>query len=118
MSVDAASVAKRVRKEIEAFRVPPERDPLALGSPLPAEWFERELAGMRAALVEPYAIRISDGRRPQDGSRQVWIVAEDTDILLAFDPDPEGDFALIFRKAAQPGLSPLRGDAVGCFMAR
>ena len=37
-------------------------------------------------------------------------------VLLAYDA--EGDFVLIFRDAPEPGLSPVRGDAVGCFMAR
>ena len=118
MSVDAASVAKRVLEELENFQIPLEAHPLQLGSLLPPEWFASQLEAMRAALVSPHIARLADGRHPEDASRDVWIVAEDEDILLVFDPDPEGDFALVFRDAPQPGLSPLRGDAVGCFMAR
>jgi len=118
MSVDPGSVAKRVLEELENFRIPLEPDPLQVGSMLPPEWFAGQLEAMRAALVVPHVARLADGRHPEDAPRDVWIVAEDEDILLAFDPDPEGDFALVFRSAPQPGLSPIRGDAVGCFMAR
>jgi len=91
---------------------------MQLGSPLPPEWFAGQLAEMRSALVEPYCIEMPDGRHPDEGARPVWVVAEDPQILLAYDADPEGDFVLIFRDAAELGLSPVRGDAVGCFMAR
>jgi hypothetical protein len=115
--VNAASLAALVRKEIEDFKVP-EPHPLQLGSPLPPEWFAEQLAEMRSALVDPYCIDMPDGRRPEEGARTVWVVAEDAHVLLAYDADPEGDFVLIFRSAAEPELSPVRGDAVGCFMAR
>ena len=46
------------------------------------------------------------------------MIAQDADTPLAYDPDPEGDFVLIFRDAPQPALSNIRGDAVGCFMSR
>jgi hypothetical protein len=118
MSVDAASVAKLVLKELDDFQIPLEAHPLQLGSLLPPEWFASQLEAMRAALVAPYVARFADGRDPGNAPRDVWIVAEDEDVLLAFDPDPEGDFALVFRTAPRPGLSPVRGDAVGCFMAR
>ena len=115
--MDAASLAEFVRHEIEGFQVP-EPHPLQLGLPLPAEWFAGQLAEMRAALVDPYVIEMADGRFPEEGSQLVWVVAEDDWIRLAYHPDPEGDFALVFKDASHPGLSPIRGDAVGCFMAR
>jgi hypothetical protein len=113
-----ADVAARVRGEIDAF-VLPEPHPDQLGAPLPPEWFAAGLEAMRAALVEPYfLIADGDGRYPEKGALRVVIVAEDDETLLAFDPDPEGDFALIFRSAARFGLSPIRGGAVDCFLSR
>jgi hypothetical protein len=116
-AVDPGSLAQFVRHEIEAFKVPaPHRQ--QLGSPLPPSWYVKQLAEMKAALVEPYLIEMSDGRVADREVRPVWVVAEDAYILLAYDPDREGDFALIFRDAPQPVLSPIRGDAIGCFMSR
>lgn len=117
VAVNAASLPQLVRREIEDFKVP-EPHPLQLGSPLPPEWFAGQLAEMTSALVEPYSIEIADGRHPDQGVRPVWVVAQDESVLLAYDADPEGDFVLIFRDAPKPALSPIRGDAVGCFMAR
>ncbi len=67
---------------------------------------------MRKALVEPYVFDLPDA------SGQVIIVAEDEDVMLAFDPNPEGDFALIFRSADTLAPSHIRGNAVDCFLAR
>ncbi|HEY2707150.1 MAG TPA: hypothetical protein VGI95_03790 [Caulobacteraceae bacterium] len=115
--MNAESLARLVWEEIEGFQIP-EESPQQLGSPLPPEWYARQLVEMRAALVEPYTVEMLDGRRPHEGVRPVWVVAQDAHILLAYDPDPEGDFVLIFMSAPQPGLSPVRGDAVGSFIAR
>ena len=78
---------------------------------------------MRAAVIEPYLVEIDgDGRFPggipKPVPRRVIIVAEDHDIFLAYDPDPDGDFALIFKSASGFGVSPIRGQAVDCFMSR
>ena len=118
MARSLANVAARVRKEIEAF-VTPEPHPDQLGRALAPEWFADQLEMMRAALVEPHFFEVDgDGRYPERGARQVVIVAEDEETLLAFDPDPEGDFALIFRSAACLVPSPIRGNAVDCFLSR
>ena len=117
MSQSPTSVAQRVRDEIAAFVVPGP-DPQAMGEPLPAEWFARRMAEMRAALVEPYHVEVQgDGRHAGSSPRRVVIVAEDEQGLLAYDPDPGGDFALIFRTAARFALSPIRGDAVDCWLS-
>lgn len=58
------------------------------------------------------------GGMPKPVPRQVVVVAEDAAILLAYDPDPDGDFALIFKSASRFGVSPIRGEAVDCFMSR
>lgn len=120
--ISLADVRQRVATDIDTFVVPaPSSD--QLGEPLPAEWFSQQLDEMRAALVEPYLVEIDgDGRfpggMPKPVPRQVVVVAEDADILLAYDPDPDGDFALIFKSASGFGVSPIRGEAVDCFMSR
>lgn len=120
--ISLAGICQRVVTEIDTFVVPTPR-PDQLGEPLPAEWFSRQLDEMRAALVEPYLVEIdADGRFPGGISkplpRRVTIVAEDDFCLLAYDPDPDGDFALIFKSASGFGVSPIRGEAVDCFMSR
>ncbi|MCJ2178881.1 hypothetical protein [Novosphingobium album (ex Hu et al. 2023)] len=120
--ISLADVRQQVVAEIETFVVPTPR-PDQLGESLPTEWFSQQLDEMRAALIEPYLAEIDgDGRFPGGISkpvpRRVIIVAEDDDIFLAYDPDPDGDFALIFKSASGFGLSPIRGEAVDCFMSR
>ena len=121
-SISPVHAGQRVRAEIEGFDVPVPH-PEQLGEQLPTAWYLRQLSEMRAALVEPYLVEIDgDGRFPgsvpRPVPRQVVIVAEDEAILLAYDPDPSGDFALMFRSALGFGVSPIRGSAVDCFMSR
>lgn len=120
--ISLADIGQQVVTEIDTFVVPAPR-PDQLGEPLPAEWFSQQLDEMRAALIEPYLVEIDgDGRFPggipKPVPRRVVVVAEDDDILLAYDPDPDGDFALIFKSASGFGVSPIRGEAVDCFMSR
>ncbi|WP_340588605.1 hypothetical protein [Erythrobacter alti] len=120
--ISLADIGQYVETEIESFAVPAQR-PDQLGEPLPAEWFSKQLDEMTAALVEPYLFEIDgDGRFPggipKPVPRQVIIVAEDDYLFLAYDPDPDGDFALIFKSASGFGVSPIRGGAVDCFMSR
>jgi hypothetical protein len=112
-----ARAAERIRREIEDF-VPPEPHPDQLGTPLPPEWFASELDKMRAALLEPYVIVEGDDARPDCDGLRVVIVAQDEETLLAFDPSPDGDFVLIFRRAAGVWLSSIRGGAVDTFLSR
>jgi hypothetical protein len=117
-----ADVSQLVVTEIETFIVPNPR-PDQQGEALPAAWFTQQLDEMRAALIEPYFVEIEGdgsfpGSIPKPVPRRVVIVAEDDGIFLAYDPDPDGDFALIFKSASGFGVSPIRGDAVDCFMSR
>lgn len=113
-----SGIAQLVRDEMATFIVP-ERHPGQLGTPLPPEWFAGQLEEMRAALVPPRFVEVDgDGGSPERKPFRVAIVAEDDWIFLAYDPDPRGDFALIFKTASGFGLSPIRGGAVDCFMAR
>ena len=120
--ISLAGIGQKVATEIDTFVVPAPRSD-QLGELLPAEWFSQQLDDMRAALIEPYLVEIDgDGRfpggLPKPVPRQVVVVAEDADVLLAYDPDPDGDFALIFKSASGFGVSPIRGEAVYCFMSR
>jgi hypothetical protein len=120
--ISLTDIGQQVVTEIETFVVPARRSD-QLGEQLPAEWFSQQLDEMRAALVEPYLVEIDgDGRFPGDIPkpvlRQVVIVAEDDDVCLAYDLDPDGDFALLFKSASGFAVSPIRGEAVGCFMSR
>ena len=120
--ISLAGIRQQVETEIDTFVVPAPR-PDRLGEPLPAAWFSQQLDDMRAALIEPYLVEIDcDGRfpggTPKPVPRLVVVVAEDGDILLAYDPDPDGNYALIFKSASGFGVSPLRGEAVDCFMSR
>jgi hypothetical protein len=110
------NIAERVRRDVEGY-LPPDPNPQQLGTPLSQDWFDKELTEMRSLLLsEPYFLEVP--AEHSDELRRVVIVAEDEWALLAWDPDPEGDFVLIFRSAPKPGLSNIRGDAVGCFLAR
>jgi len=120
--ISLADIGHHVVTEIETFVVPAPR-PDQLGEALPAEWFLQQLNEMKAALIEPYLAEIDgDGRFPggipKPVPRRVIIVAKDDDICVAYDPDPDGDFALIFKSASGFAVSPIRGKAVDCFMSR
>lgn len=113
-----AQVALRVAHEIDAYPIPePSSD--ASGEAPPARWIAGRLADMRAALVEPYVLDVADGRdRKPAPSRPVLVVASDAErALLAFDPDPQGDFAVVWRRPNGDVLSNIRGGAVECFLA-
>jgi hypothetical protein len=51
--------------------------------------------------------------------RTVIVVADDGDqTLVAFDPSPDGNFVLVWRREDRNAISNIRGDAVGCFLSR
>jgi hypothetical protein len=103
---DFDDVAQRVAREIDACRAPP-------------KWVASRLSEMRAALVAPYVLEVADARdRAAAPRRPVVIVASDADrALLAFDPDPQGDFVVVWRRPNDDVLSNIRGGAVECFLA-
>lgn len=116
-----SKVAQLVREEIDGFVIP-KPHPQQIGTPLPPEWFVQQLRELRDALVEPYFVEVDGDCRllggvPREVPRRVIVVAEDESVFLVYDPDPEGDFALIFKSATGFGLSPIRGGA-DCFMSR
>ncbi len=76
---------------------------------------------MRDALVPPFRVDANDYETTPGSvlTRSVWVVADDRGgTLLAYDPNDEGDFVLLWRRPDQIAVSNIRGDAVGCFLSR
>jgi hypothetical protein len=116
---DYAVLAQRVVRDLETYAPPPPH-PEQVGRQLSQGWFRAGLDRMRGSLVVPYSLTVATGESDagQASTRDVVIVADDHDqALLAFDPHPEGDFVVIWRRPASFALSHIRGDAVGCFLA-
>lgn len=119
--MDIASLRTFVEREIERFKyVYPEN---AIGDPLPDASIEEDLVEFKAALVEPkwVKIHICDTSEQWEADppiiRDCVLIADDLKgYQIYFDPE-ENNFVL-----ASPGDPPetfcVRGDAVGCFMAR
>lgn len=120
MTIDLHKLKTEVRAELDGYPIPPPVHPQAVGSPLPASWFEAGLTEMRSSLVEPYLAeavwfdRVANKRI----SRPVAIVADDNQgHVVALDI--QGDEFELLRRADGSLLSlDVRGDAVGCFLAR
>jgi hypothetical protein len=120
MDLDALRAA--VESEIESYVY--DIHPKAIGRPLSQEWVDAQLIEMRAALVEPAwrDIKIQDSYEQVIGSaeceiRSCVMVADDREgYELYFDP-VHGGFVLAYS-GDPPVTFNVRGDAVGCFMAR
>lgn len=112
----AEQVAQRVSSEIDAYEIP---DPRPDQPGQTSKWHAGRLSELRAALVAPYVLEIADGRDQRAAARRpVLIVASDADrALLAFDPDSQGDFVVVWRRPSGDVLSNIRGGAVECFLA-
>lgn len=118
MIVDLTFLAMRVRREVNDFAILAPR-PDQLGVPLPAAWFEEGLHHLRNALVDPYWAEPRYCWTESETPHAVVVVADDAeDYLLAFDPTPEGDFVLVYRRGGELAITNIRGDAVGCFLSR
>ncbi len=117
-------VALRVAVELEIENFAHSTQPDAFGDPMPREWVDAQLTEMRAALVTPIwrDIRVQDAYDQVYGAsdheiRRCVLVADDGDgYELYFDPSQAG--YLLAYSGSPPVTSGVRGDAVGCFMAR
>ena len=113
---------RSIEQEIDSYVYQPH--PQAVGTPMPQEWVTRQLAEMRAALVDPVlrSINIRDSVAQARGVeppivRECFLVADDREgYELYFDPTSD-DFVLAYS-GDPPSTFNVRGDAVGCFMAR
>lgn len=96
----------------------------AVGRPMSPEWVSSQLAEMQSALVEPIwkAVAIRDTveqmkSQDQPEMRQCVLVANDRKgYELFFDPQ-QAEYVLAYS-GDPPTTFNVRGDAVGCFMAR
>ena len=119
--MNIASLRAFVEREIDqyVYAVPDG----AVGRPMSADWISAQLAELRRALVEPRweTVQLKD-TRDQWGAdppilRKCVLIADDgKGHQLYYDPD-QNDFVLAFA-GSQPTTFNVRGDAVGCFMAR
>lgn len=119
--MDVASLRAFVEREIEryVYSVPDG----ALGNPMPDEWVRGQLAEFQQALVEPKWVTIQLRDTPDQWHadppvlRECVLIADDRNgYELYFDPD-QNDFVLAYA-GDPPTTFMVRGDAVGCFMAR
>jgi hypothetical protein len=112
-----------VEKEIASYSY--ECPDTSVGNAWSAEKVAAELVVMKAALVAPYwaDVEVSDTFEQVAGTvskprRRCAVVADDFNgTLLVFDPD-ENEFMLAVRQGDGLSTIGVRGDAVGCFMAR
>lgn len=120
--MNPSDLRRKIEQEIDSYVY--EHHPAAMGTPMSQEWVGRQLAEMRAALVDPVlrSIEIQDSVAHQRGDarpvvRECFLVADDKEgYELYFDPS-SNDFVLAYS-GNPPSTFNVRGDAVGCFMAR
>lgn len=94
-----------------------------LGSPLPADQIRTYLNSMRLCLVEPHWEEVNVCNTSEESStgagvkRMCVTMAEDDGYVLVFDPVDE-QYHLAWRGVYGLGTWGIRGDGVGCFIAR
>jgi hypothetical protein len=95
----------------------------AIGKPLPADEINALLNAMRLCLVEPRWEEVNICNTPQQSWTGVGIkrmcvtMAEEKSYVLVFDPVDE-QYHLAWRSEHSLGTWGVRGDGVGCFIAR
>ena len=112
---------QRLRREVErqisgyVYEVPAG----AVGTPLPADEIRTLLDAMRLYLVEPRWEEVHICNIPENAGvrRKCVTMAEDDGYVLVFDPVDE-EYHLAWRSERGLGTWGVRGDAVGCFLAR
>jgi len=116
---------RRIRREVECqisgyvYKVPPG----AVGTPLSAGEVRSLLDEMRLCLIEPSWEEVVICNTPEEirtgnGVRRKCVTtAEDDGYVLVFDPVDE-EYHLAWRGERGLGTWGIRGDAVGCFLAR
>ncbi len=116
---------QRLRRETErqisayVYQVPAG----AIGIPLPADEIRDSLNKMRLCLIEPCWEEVHIRNTPEEirtvegVSRMCVTMAEDESYVLVFDPVEE-EYHLAWRGEHGLGTWGVRGDAVGCFLAR
>jgi len=116
-----ASLRTFVEREIDRYvYVVPEG---SVGNPMPDSWVQQQLTELKDALVEPkwITVQIRDTSDQWEADppilRECVLIADDRKrYQLYFDPE-RNDFVLAYS-GNPPETFNIRGDAVGCFMAR
>jgi len=116
---------QRLRRETErqiseyVYQVPAG----AIGTPLPSDEIRDSLNQMRLCLTEPLWEEVHIRNTPEEiragegASRMCVTMAEEEGYVIVFDPVEE-DNHLAWRSEHGLGTWGVRGDAVGCFLAR
>ena len=116
---------RRLRSELEheiagyVYEVPAG----AIGSPLSADVIRSYLNSMRLCLVEPHWEEVNVCNTSEESwtgvgiKRKCVTMAEDESYVLVFDPIDE-QYHLAWRSESGLGTWSVRGDGVGCFIAR
>jgi hypothetical protein len=120
--MDISELRQSVESEIASYTYSVHKE--ALGQPMSKEWVSAQLKEMLGALVDPAwrTIAIRDSVEQARGEaepelRQCVIVADDQEgYELYYDPLAQ-EFVLAYS-GNPPTTFNVRGDAVGCFMAR
>ncbi len=119
---DLRELRRTVEHDVESYRY--EISPDKVGRPLTKEKIEGELTTMRSAIVDPYWVEVElrdtveQINADPKALRKCAVVADaGRGTLLAFDPVEE-EFLLAVRSDNELVSIGVRGDAVGCFMAR
>jgi hypothetical protein len=116
---------QRLRREVESeisgyvYEHPAD----AMGSPLPADEIRALVNDVRLHLVEPHWEEVNicntleESRTGEGVGRMCVTMAEEKGYVLVFDPVDE-EYHLAWRGEHGLGTWGVRGDAVGCFIAR
>jgi hypothetical protein len=120
--IDLSLLRQRVEKEIATYHYDfPDN---AVGTPWTDAAIQSGLEQFRASLLEPYwtEVEIRDtfeqvGMIAGPRRRCVAVADDGKGILLLFDP-AEHSFVLAERSSTGLTTFGVRGDAVGCFLAR
>ncbi len=120
--MDLAALRLAVENEIDCYVY--EVSSTDIGNPIPADRIAADLEVMRAAFVDPYweEVELRDTFQQVAAdtvlSRKCVVIADDAaGNVLIFDPIENG-FSLALRQESGLLSIGVRGDAVGCFMAR
>jgi hypothetical protein len=121
-AIDLETLRRSVENDIANYRYSSSGN--TVGTAWSKDRVEAELTAMRAALVTPYwadvELRDTHEQIASDPAilRNCAIVADDLKgTMLAFDPIEDGFLLAVKLQGALQTIG-VRGDAVGCFMAR
>ena len=124
VSMNPANLKKFVEKEIEEYIyfVPDD----AVGNKINDAWIKDQLSQAKACIVEPYLEKMwlqdtyeQVKNKTEKNTQELWVVADDKEMFKVFYDPQNKEFGLANFKCAELTMTiGIRGDFVGCFMAR